>query len=111
MRNFTSARYEDLVLDNDQNDWIVVSQKKKKTKKGKQMTSASNVSYCNDDPKSNPRDTGKKPLNRKERRCEKQQKEVETIHIPDVQGRSELDLSAEVLQSLKNITEGFASYF
>jgi K+/H+ antiporter YhaU regulatory subunit KhtT len=31
--NFTSARYEDLVLENDDHDWIVVSKQKKKKKK------------------------------------------------------------------------------
>jgi hypothetical protein len=104
MCNFTSARYEDLVFYNDQNDWIVVSKKKKKTKKGKHKTSALNGSYRNDHPKSYPRVKGKKPLNRKDRRRQQQQKEVsETIYIPDVPGHSELDLFAEVLKSLKNI--------
>jgi hypothetical protein len=104
MCNFTSAQYEDLVLDNDQNYCIYVSKKKMKTKKAKQKASAINVSYHNDHQKSNTRVWGKKPLNRKDRRCQQQQKEVyETICIPDVPERSELGLSAEALVSLMNI--------
>jgi hypothetical protein len=39
-----------------------------------------------------------------ERRHQQQQKKVyETIHIPDVPGCPELDLSDEVLEALKNI--------
>jgi hypothetical protein len=43
-------------------------------------------------------------LNRKERRRQQHQKKVyEAIRIPDVPGRPELDLSGEVLESLKDI--------
>jgi hypothetical protein len=65
MCNFTSARNEDLVLDNDQNDWIV-SKEKKKSKKIKQKASAIDVSYHNDHLKSNPCVRRKKPSNWKD---------------------------------------------
>jgi hypothetical protein len=43
-------------------------------------------------------------LNRKDRRHQEQKKKVyEMIQIPDVPGHSELDLSAEFLEVLKNV--------
>jgi hypothetical protein len=81
MCNFTSARYEDLVLENDDHDWIVVSKKKKKEKE----PNVQNVLPCF-------KETKNKPLTRKELRCKKQAKAVyEPIHIPDVPGRVELE--------------------
>jgi hypothetical protein len=101
---FTSAQYEYLVLDNDQNDWVIVSKKEKKTKKIKHKAYAIDVSYLNDHLKTNPLVKGKKLLNRKDRRRQPQRKKLyDTIHIPNVPGRSELDLSAEVLEALNNI--------
>jgi hypothetical protein len=37
MCHFTSANYEDLVLENEQNDWIVVAKRKRKKKQSKQL--------------------------------------------------------------------------
>jgi hypothetical protein len=93
MCNFTSARYEDLVLENEHQDWIVVSKRKKKKKK----SNIQNKPPCF-------KGTKNKPLTRKERRRKRQAKEVyEPIHIPDVPGLSKLDLSAEYLEAMKTI--------
>jgi hypothetical protein len=92
MCNFTSARYEDMLLENEHQDWIVVSKQKKKKK--------SNI-------QGNPpcfKGTKNKPLTRKERRRKQQVKEVyEPIYIPNVPGRTKLDLSAEYLEAMKTI--------
>jgi hypothetical protein len=91
---FTSARYEDLVIDNDDHDWIVVPQRKKKKKK---KTNVQSILSCF-------KGTNNKPLTRKERRRKQQAKAIyKPIHIPDVPGRTELDLSAEFLEAMKNI--------
>jgi hypothetical protein len=93
MCNFTSARYEDLVLENEHQDWIVVSKRKKKKKK----PNIQSIPPCF-------KGTKNKPLTRKERRRKQQAKEVyEPIHISGVPGRTELDLSAENLEAMKTI--------
>jgi transcriptional regulator with PAS, ATPase and Fis domain len=94
-------------LDNDQNDWIVVSKKNKKSMKVEQQkTSAIVISYNNDHLDTNPRVKRKKTLNWKDRRRQQQQKKVyDTIHIPNVPGRTELDLSVDFLEALKNISK------
>jgi hypothetical protein len=40
MCHFTSANYEDLVLENEQNDWIVVAKRKQKIKQTKKVVDA-----------------------------------------------------------------------
>jgi hypothetical protein len=84
-----------LVLDNDQNAWIAVSKKNKKSKKAKHKAKAdvSNNRLMYQDKNGDqdiargypPHVKGNKPLNRKDRRRHKQQKKVyDTIHIVDV---------------------------
>jgi hypothetical protein len=92
MCNFTSARYDDWVLENEHQYWIVVLKRKNKMKK-------SNI-------QSKPPcfKTKNKPLPQKEQRRKQQAKEVyEPIHIPDVPGRTKLDLSADYLEAMKII--------
>jgi hypothetical protein len=40
MCHFTSAKYKDLVLENDQNDWIVVAKRKQKSKQTEKLVTA-----------------------------------------------------------------------
>jgi hypothetical protein len=38
--HFTSANYEDLILENEQNDWVVVAKRKQKSKQTKKLVAA-----------------------------------------------------------------------